>query len=55
MTPEQAQVLHDARKAAGPDHDIVSCWCCCMDCDFGQDAAGNITSWLDETGRREMR
>lgn len=44
MTPGQAQILHEARRSGDPDHDRVSCWCCCWDCDFEQDEAGNVTS-----------
>lgn len=29
-----AQALHNQRRAADPDHDLISCWCCCIDCDF---------------------
>lgn len=32
--PEHAQRLHDERRARDPDHDRVSCWCCCLDCNF---------------------
>jgi hypothetical protein len=36
MTPVQAQAIHEKRQAAEPDHDRVSCWCCCWTCDFEQ-------------------
>lgn len=43
MTPKQAQALHDERRAADPEHDVISCWCCCWDCNFEQDEEGNVT------------
>lgn len=37
-TSAEAVAIHrKAQKAAeegGPPHDVVSCWCCCFDCDF---------------------
>lgn len=38
MNPQQAQALHDKRQRDDPDHDKVSCWCCCLDCDFDYEA-----------------
>jgi hypothetical protein len=32
--PDEAQRLHEQRQHADPAHDRVSCWCCCLDCDF---------------------
>lgn len=33
MTREsEAQAIHDAQRAADPDHDQGGCWCCCIDC-----------------------
>jgi hypothetical protein len=35
FTVDDAQALHDQLRAENPDdHDQVSCWCCCLDCDF---------------------
>lgn len=36
-TENEAQALHDQRKASDPEHDRCSCWCCCLDCDFDYD------------------
>jgi hypothetical protein len=47
MTDDEAQALHDLRKKIhGENHDSVSCWCCCLDCDFK--VTENI---IDMTGR----
>lgn len=40
-TPDEAQALHDQRRR-DPEHDQISCWCCCLHCDFDAiDAKGN--------------
>jgi hypothetical protein len=31
---EEAQEIHLLARGTDPDHDPISCWCCCMDCDF---------------------
>lgn len=49
MTREsEAQAIHDARRAADPDHDQSSCWCCCIDCGpFEEDAGRRITDTIN--------
>ena len=37
LTSEQCQTIHDGAFHAIHGHDQVSCWCCCMDCDFPAD------------------
>jgi hypothetical protein len=27
------QQIHENRQQLDPDHDKVSCWCCCFDCE----------------------
>ena len=35
VTSPQARDIHADALADDPEHhDIVSCWCCCLDCDF---------------------
>lgn len=31
-TEAEMQSLHEHRMATEPDHDVSSCWCCCLDC-----------------------
>jgi hypothetical protein len=46
MTDNEAQALHDLRKKIhGENHDSVSCWCCCLDCDFK-------TTYIETDGER---
>lgn len=33
-TVDEAQEYHDNQMKVDPLHDICSCWCCCIDCDF---------------------
>jgi len=44
-SPEHAQRLHDERRQRDPRHDRVSCWCCCLDCDFA-----NADELLEQPG-----
>jgi hypothetical protein len=50
VTSPQARDLHDQARAADAEHDQISCWCCCWDCDFdvkavwANDAAAAIES-----------
>lgn len=35
VTSPEARAIHlDAQMADPEGHDQISCWCCCMDCDF---------------------
>lgn len=50
ITSPEAKDIHDAARAADPDHDMGGCWCCCLDCVFdaeaiwSNDAAAGIES-----------
>jgi hypothetical protein len=37
ITETEAQAIHDQRLAADLDHDRISCWCCCTDCEDFED------------------
>lgn len=34
MDAIDAQSLHELAQLTLPEHDTVTCWCCCLDCDF---------------------
>ena len=38
VTSPRAQEIHSEAWEADPDHDRISCWCCCLDCDFDAEA-----------------
>lgn len=38
LTQSRAQLLHEQRQQADPEHDRGGCWCCCGDCDFDVEA-----------------
>lgn len=38
VTSQQARDIHAAAMDADGRHDVVSCWCCCLDCDFNAQA-----------------
>lgn len=40
MTSEEAMQVHALAAASDPNHDQISCWCCCMDC--------KLNWWTDE-------
>jgi hypothetical protein len=31
---EEAQQIHDLARDTDSQHDQISCWCCCFDCEF---------------------
>jgi hypothetical protein len=52
MTSPEARDLHTKARQADPDHDQITCWCCCLDCDFDAEAvwaadeAAGIERWV---------
>ena len=50
VTADEAQRLHDERVAADPEHDDVTCWCCCWDCDFDFEAVLRESGLWQEDG-----
>lgn len=34
LTSPEAREIHDLAKQADSKHDLVGCWCCCLDCAF---------------------
>jgi hypothetical protein len=54
---QEAQRLHDERREDDEHHDLSSCWCCCVDCDFDWDAVVNegiVRSYTYEDGKTLM-
>lgn len=47
-----AQSIHDEAREADPEHDQVTCWCCCIDCDFDFELVmRNSLEWFAEKDR----
>lgn len=44
LTPEKAQGIHDFKRITNKDHDQVSCWCCCWDCEFDDERRFRIVT-----------
>ena len=46
VTPDEAQAYHEEQQKDSILHDRVSCWCCCLDCEFTYDII------ISDPGRR---